>query len=270
MTRNGSIWLLTATLALSGLATPARAQVSESRIRELIKQAADPNSRLQMPATVPAGAQDNRPVIALTLDDAVKFALERNLDIAVQRLNPEINDIAYAEHQVDIPPEPDVAHLDGVDDQRVDQHDIGRRGRRAGDPRPDELQRRACPEHSMGWWQRVNPVEQHQEHDDQFEHAVQPDVSAELVGDVYPTAVSQLLDRLDPPVAEGHQDQPRHLRRAAACHNHQYAVERPQRLLGLCLRSAGGRGRAEVARSSRATSVRDNQTRVEVGTDGAD
>jgi hypothetical protein len=88
--------MLTAALVCSGLATSARAQVSETRIRELIKQAADPNSRLQTPATVPAGAQDNRPVIALTLDDAVKFALERNLDIAVQRLNPEINDIAYA------------------------------------------------------------------------------------------------------------------------------------------------------------------------------
>jgi outer membrane protein len=34
--------------------------------------------------------------VQLTLDDAVKFALERNLDIAVQRLNPQINDIAYA------------------------------------------------------------------------------------------------------------------------------------------------------------------------------
>src|SRR4029079_10196264 len=30
------------------------------------------------------------------LDDAVKFALDRNLDIAVQRLNPQINDIAIA------------------------------------------------------------------------------------------------------------------------------------------------------------------------------
>ena len=97
MTRNGSIWMLTAVLALSGLATPARAQVSEARIRELIKQAADPNSRLQAPATAhPGTTQDNRPVVAITLDDAVKFALERNLDIAVQRLNPEINDIAYA------------------------------------------------------------------------------------------------------------------------------------------------------------------------------
>src|SRR3954462_10749418 len=97
MTRKGSIWMLTSVLALSGLAAPARAQVSEARIRELIKQAADPNSRLQAPAQVPSGgAQDNRPVVHLTLEDAVKFALERNLDIAVQRLNPEINDIAYA------------------------------------------------------------------------------------------------------------------------------------------------------------------------------
>src|SRR3954469_6023332 len=97
MTRKGSIWMLTSVLAVSGLAAPARAQVSEARIRELIKQAADPSSRLQTPATAqPGTTNDNRPVVGLTLDDAVKFALERNLDIAVQRLNPEINDIAYA------------------------------------------------------------------------------------------------------------------------------------------------------------------------------
>lgn len=97
MTRKGSIWMLTAVLALAGLATPARAQVSEARIRELIKQAADPNSRLQAPATAPLGTTtDDRQVVGITLEDAVKFALERNLDIAVQRLNPEINDIAYA------------------------------------------------------------------------------------------------------------------------------------------------------------------------------
>src|SRR3954462_15669064 len=96
MTRKGSIWMLTSVLAVSGLAAPARAQVSEARIRELIKQAADPNSRLQAPAQVPSGPPDGRPVVHLSLEEAVKFALERNLDIAVQRLNPEINDIAYA------------------------------------------------------------------------------------------------------------------------------------------------------------------------------
>ncbi len=96
MTRNGSLWTLTAALALSGLASTAHAQVSEARIRELIKQAADPNSRLQAPATSQPSNGDTRQVVPLSLDDAVKFALDRNLDIAVQRLNPEINDIAYA------------------------------------------------------------------------------------------------------------------------------------------------------------------------------
>src|SRR5262249_36029062 len=100
MTRNGSIWTAAALLALGALVgnvAPARAQVSDARIRELIKQATDPATRLQTPSTAqPSATGDNRPVVALTLDDAVKFALDRNLDIAVQRLNPEINDILYA------------------------------------------------------------------------------------------------------------------------------------------------------------------------------
>lgn len=76
------------------LAAPAHAQISEARIQELIKQASDTVAREapQVPSTKSPG--QTRPVVALTLEDAVKFALERNLDIAVQRLNPEINDIA--------------------------------------------------------------------------------------------------------------------------------------------------------------------------------
>jgi outer membrane protein TolC len=35
-------------------------------------------------------------VVPITLDESVKFALERNLDIAVQRQNPELQDIAIA------------------------------------------------------------------------------------------------------------------------------------------------------------------------------
>src|SRR5690349_11066029 len=93
--------LLTA-LAVATFASPSRAQISDARIKELIKEAAQNAGRTeqtpQTPAT-PATPGQNRPTVSLTLDDAVKFALDRNLDIAVQRLNPEINDIAVASIQ---------------------------------------------------------------------------------------------------------------------------------------------------------------------------
>jgi outer membrane protein TolC len=98
MRRNGFIATLFV-LALGGAAMPAAAQTSDARIQELIRAAAaragatlGPNGELQQ-AAPQAGAA---PSVRLTLDDAVKLALDRNLDIAVQRLNPQINDIAIA------------------------------------------------------------------------------------------------------------------------------------------------------------------------------
>jgi hypothetical protein len=109
MTRNRSTWMVTAALVLVGAGLSAQttpAQLSENRIQELIRQAAErvANGQTtvqpgggtgQTTQTTPA-AGDTRPVVRLTLDDAVKAALDHNLDIAVQRLNPAINDIAIA------------------------------------------------------------------------------------------------------------------------------------------------------------------------------
>ena len=95
-----SVWILTVVCSVAGAAAPARAQqTSEARIHELIRLAAarvatGQSASGQQPAA-PAPA-DTRPVVRLSLDEAVKFALDRNLDIAVQRLNPQINDIAIA------------------------------------------------------------------------------------------------------------------------------------------------------------------------------
>src|SRR4029450_10887957 len=78
-------------------AVPAQAQVSDARIRELIKEAAERvSTQREQAVQAPAPGQQGQPVVRLTLDDAVKFALDRNLDIAVQRLTPEISDIAIA------------------------------------------------------------------------------------------------------------------------------------------------------------------------------
>src|SRR5262245_38648439 len=96
MTRSGFRSMAIAALTLS-VALPARGQVSETRIQELIRLAAENTSATpngQVASTQAPG--QSRPVVRLTLDDAVKFALDRNLDIAVQRLNPQINDIAIA------------------------------------------------------------------------------------------------------------------------------------------------------------------------------
>jgi len=96
MTRNGSIWIFTAALVFAALPTPAWAQpVSDARLRELMGEAAKrvASGDLDVQQTTRAPGETT-PTLRLTLDDAVKFALDRNLDIAVQRLNPQINDIA--------------------------------------------------------------------------------------------------------------------------------------------------------------------------------
>lgn len=78
------VWLLLAPLVVS-----AGAQTSDDRIASLVAKA-----RLQVGQVVPAGRQFD-----LTLDDAVERALERNLDISLQRLAPQIVDLNLVEQQ---------------------------------------------------------------------------------------------------------------------------------------------------------------------------
>jgi outer membrane protein len=53
----------------------------------------------QIPLPVPVAPADSRPRVPLTLDDAVKRALENNLDIAVQRINQQTFDVSIASLQ---------------------------------------------------------------------------------------------------------------------------------------------------------------------------
>ena len=94
--------LLTATP--SGLA--AQQGATDAHIKELIRAAAvRAGVSGQVVGSTPSGKpsqpgasrpSDPRPVVSLTLDEAVKLALDRNLDIAVQRLNPETFDYSVA------------------------------------------------------------------------------------------------------------------------------------------------------------------------------
>jgi outer membrane protein TolC len=89
-----------ATLVLATASNAGAQKITEERIQELIREAAARAGVSQtVPGTPPAQSapgQDGRPVVALSLDDAIKLALERNLDISVQRLNPQTFDFSLA------------------------------------------------------------------------------------------------------------------------------------------------------------------------------
>src|SRR3954471_21911235 len=103
-----NVWKWTLTCLALGAFVPSVAsaqKITDERLQELIRAAAaragvpgQTAGANQTPATPVAGATgaDGRPVVALTLDDAIKLALDRNLDIAVQRLNPATFDYSIA------------------------------------------------------------------------------------------------------------------------------------------------------------------------------
>ncbi len=103
MTRIPYVRLATSLCMTSLLAVQAASAqvITEARIQELIRVAAEragvnqPGVRADgggsQAATTAAGQR-----VPLTLDEAIKLALDRNLDIAVQRLNPQTFDFSIA------------------------------------------------------------------------------------------------------------------------------------------------------------------------------
>jgi len=104
MKSNGLKGLVTCALFVAATASNAAAQqkITDQRISDLIREAAlragvDQTTATTRPsAQVVPGQGDNRPTVRLSLDDAIKLALDRNLDISVQRLNPQTFDFALA------------------------------------------------------------------------------------------------------------------------------------------------------------------------------
>jgi outer membrane protein len=105
MKHNGNkLSLLAAATIACTIGTHASAQTTtDERIQELIRQAAARAGVAAPFATTGLARQTSaqtmlagRPVVQLTLDDAIKLALDRNLDISVQRLNPQTYDFSLA------------------------------------------------------------------------------------------------------------------------------------------------------------------------------
>ncbi len=155
---------------LAGGITPLLAQTTDAHIKELIRAAAERigagQAAIAEPPQTPAGASGS--VVHLSLDDAVKLALDRNLDIAVQRLNPQTFDFSIASLQAAYKPtltsqvatqsvlNPPTNTLQGVP--------TGQNGHYEHD---DHRQRRHRPEHSLGRRRIRVDAEQQQANDEQ-------------------------------------------------------------------------------------------------------
>ena len=98
MTRNRITTALLGVAVIVGGSTPAVAQTTDAHIQELIRAAAERIGAGQAATGEPRQVPPGEPgaVVHLSLDDAVKLALDRNLDIAVQRLNPQTFDFSIA------------------------------------------------------------------------------------------------------------------------------------------------------------------------------
>ena len=81
--KRGSVWLVCVML-LGG--SPGAAQSIDLDLPQLVEEG----------VLVGLLAQEQR-VFDLTLDDAIERALARNLDIAVERLNPQVQDLSVAQ-----------------------------------------------------------------------------------------------------------------------------------------------------------------------------
>ena len=82
-------------------AAPVLAQSSADRARldEIARNAARDFAATRVDQTRPANPTPDGTVVELTLDDAVERALERNLELAVERLNPQTFDLSLARLQ---------------------------------------------------------------------------------------------------------------------------------------------------------------------------
>src|SRR5262245_38772791 len=94
MTRNLMQWIATPAVLAAVVSTASAQKITDEHVQELIRLAAERAGAPSQGATSGAQTRDGAatPTLSLSLDDAIRLALDRNLDIAVQRLNPQTFD----------------------------------------------------------------------------------------------------------------------------------------------------------------------------------
>ena len=209
MTRNGSIWTLTAALVASRRSPTPASRAAGLRSADSGADRAGGRARRrsgQTPTPQQTGAAragDTRPVVradARRCGQVRARAQPRHRGPAAEPADQRHRD---REHQVGLPPDADV---DGRPRSRTTQRrrpDHARRGRRPGGHRRARSTYNGGIAQSIPWGGGIvhGRAEQQPADDDQQQRAVQPDVQLELVGALHAAAAARLQDRLDAPAA---------------------------------------------------------------------
>src|SRR5450631_2679270 len=91
--------LVAAATVLAGPAARAQQASTSSSRDTLVRQATERFAQTRAGTPTPNPGDQRSPAgrtLSLTIDDAVKMALDKNLDIAVQRLNPQMYEFSLA------------------------------------------------------------------------------------------------------------------------------------------------------------------------------
>ena len=216
-----------------------QAQPADDRVRELIEQAS-----LRLGQGDPSARRFD-----LTVDDAVARALDRNLDIAVQRLVPQVFDLNLAEQLAFY--RPTLSSTFSSTASTTPVRDAARRRSQ----RPDRHGAVRLVGGATGAVGRRNArhlVEQHPPGDHQLLLELQSELPEQRERELHSAAPARVRHRPGAPAARGHAGQPGDLRRRPPRDGHQHAGERPRRLLGVRVHGADGRGPAAGAGAGRA------------------
>ena len=133
-----------------------------------------------------------------------------------------------------------------VADEPVDADDLGRPGRHRRPSGHDHLQRRPVAEPALGRWHDHGDHQQQPRNHHEHHCAVQSELQQQLVGALCAAAAPELQDRQHTAADPRDKAEPGHFGNPASSDHHQHAVERPERLLGLRVCGAVGRGRTPV------------------------
>ncbi len=237
-----------AACGLAMFAGTARAQaVSQSKVIDLMAQA---QAQLQGQAATPAVPQQGGALaptgkaVDLTMDEAVAKALQLNIDLSVERLNPQLQDLSLAASRGAYVPTVNGTFTTQQRDDRPGQHLPGRRQGHQPDAQL-ELRR-----HAGGQADRRHAhadLEQLVPRLDEQRRTRSTRSTTRRCGRVRATPVAESPDRQQPPDAADGGDQPADLGHLPAGGDGQHHRQHAERLLGLRLHHPGGGGGQDVA-----------------------